>query len=257
MAITAADGGKGNNNSSNQSWTGQPSKNFAQNSFAVLVVAANNSSSGGSTNDMGLVTDSIGNFWTGKYVSAVLDVTAANTGLQLSVYLCPMKQGALQTGTVITMRNTTACVAKAWVLVEVIPTSSSYYIVPVDKNTANLTGGTAPTITSSSVTSGNIIIGFCGNEYGTEQTINTPDADTSNGSWSTVQYDEVGSAAAGMNCCSQYKVVTGTGTQTYNLTYNSSTDSIIGWVVLTEVAYTASAVRDMIRETSIPFPRKV
>jgi hypothetical protein len=64
----------------------------------------------------------------------------------------------------------------------------------------------------------------------------TPDADTTNGSWSTQQSTAQGTTTNGIAVASQRKVVTATATQTYNVTLDNVADCILGWIQLTETA---------------------
>jgi hypothetical protein len=98
--------------------------------------------------------------------------------------------------------------------------------------TAGAATGT-PTITTSSITSGDLVVGVLAAE--TNAAI-TADADTTNGNWSAQITDtgNTGTVATSMRVASQAKVVTGTATQTYNPTLTSA-DVIIGWVSFTQI----------------------
>ena len=252
MAITGTDRGTGTNNSATQSWTVTPGGNMAQNSWAVLCIAADNGSSGGATNDFGVVTDTIGNTW--QLMQAPLfDNGSASAGVQGAIYVSTMHAGAVGTGTTITVRTATNATAKTWALHEIVPTSSAYKLNFVKG--ANGTGatGTAASITTGSIASGNIVIAASFDEYGTAQTP-TGANDTTNGTWSTMLTTEIGTTAAGMSIISQRKVVSGTGTQLFNAVWGTSSDYIDAWIELTEVAKT-TAVRDMLRSGLIPSTR--
>lgn len=109
------------------------------------------------------------------------------------------------------------------------------------------TGGTtgastaAPThTTAANVTSGDIIIaGYSG---ATNATV-TLDSDTSNGSWSAqlTSKSDSGTLGTSTTVAAQYKVVTGTATQTYNPTTGAAADCVVGYVTYTQ-ATTARAV---------------
>lgn len=232
MAITGTDRGTGTHNTSASSFTLSPSGNFAAGSFAVLVVSADNSASGGSSNNFTTVTDTNSNTWTLRQ-SPLFDNGAANAGVQGAIYTTPMDGGTLTTGSTITVNFGAATVAKAWTLSEVVPTSGSK-IVYVTGGVNTGTTGTAPTVTTGSITNGNMVVGALFNEQGTGQTV-TQDGDSTNGAWSAQQTAEIGTTAAGMSVSSQRKVVTSTAAQTFNPTLGVSSDVILAWVELSEL----------------------
>ena len=234
MAITGTDRGVGTHNTGATSFTLSPASNFAAGSLAVLVVAADNASTGGATNDFGAVTDTHGNTWRLRR-APIFDNGAASAGVQGAIYTSDMKAGTLTTGSVITVNFGSSPVAKAWTLMEIVPTSTQTRIAYFTG--ADGAGATtaSPTITSGTITNGNMVIAALFNEQGTGQTV-TQDGDTTNGNWSAQQTAEIGTTAAGMTVASQRKVVTATATQTYNPTLGVSSDLIMSWIELTEVS---------------------
>ncbi len=250
MAITGTDRGSGNSNASATTFTLSPASNFAAGSWAVLVVAADNSSSGGAIHEITSVTDTHGNVWTPR-IAPLFDNGGVSAGVQGAIFTTPMAAGTLTTGSTITVNITTASTAEAWTLMEIVPTAGkviSYVTGAVNTGAAT----NAPTVTTSSITSGNMVIGALFNEYGTAQTV-TGDGDSTNGSWSAQQTNEIGTTAAGMTVSSQRKIVTSTATQTFNPTLGTSSDVILGWIELTEIAGTA--IKDMIGAGFIPWAR--
>src|SRR5678815_994066 len=97
-----------------------PASNFAAGATAVLCVAADNSSSGGATNDFTTVTDTLGNTWT-KQQAPVFDNGAASAGVQGAIYTTQQNGGTLTTSTTITVSFGSSPVAKTWTLTEVTP----------------------------------------------------------------------------------------------------------------------------------------
>lgn len=93
--------------------------------------------------------------------------------------------------------------------------------------------GTSATITSSSITSGDIIVGVT-NIYGTSLPAVTQDSDTSNGTWEAHRTTIVTAMAEDRRISSQTKVTTGTGTQTYNTSWTGSKSYYISWASFTE-----------------------
>lgn len=252
MAITGTDRGTGTNNTSATTFTLAPASNFAAGSMAVLVIAADNSNTSGVAHGTFTVTDTLSNTWT-RRLSGLYDPGAANAGVEGAIFTTPMNGGTLTTGTTITVTFGVVCVAEAWTLMEVVPTAGSV-IGYVNGAAGAGSATTAPTITTGSITSGNMVIGALFNEQGTGQTV-TGDADTTNGSWSAQQTAEIGSTAAGMTVSSQRKIVTATATQTFNPTLGVSSDVFLGWIQLTETLIPTTALKDSIGRGMIPWKR--
>lgn len=234
MAITGTDRGTGTNNTGATTFTLSPASNLAAGSWAVLVVAADNAHTNGAAFSTFAVTDTLGNVWT-RRISPLYDPGGAKAGVEGGIFTTDMNAGVLTTGTTITVTFNASSTAEAWTLMEIVPTSAMFAIAFVT-GAVNAGAATAsPTVTTSSITSGDMVIGGLFNEQGTGQTV-TGDADTTNGNWSTQQTNEIGTTAAGMTVSSQRKVVTSTATQTFNPTLGTSSDVILGWIALTEVA---------------------
>lgn len=232
--MTGTDRGTGTHNTSATSFTLSPASDLAAGSIAVLCVAADNSSTGGSTNNITSVTDSHGNIWRPRQLP-IFDNGAANAGVQGGMFTTDMAAGTLTTGSVITVTFGAATVAKAWTLSEMVPASSALRIAFVKGADSAGATTTTPSVTTGTIQNGNMVIAALFNEQGTGQTV-TQDGDTTNGNWSAQQTAEIGSTAAGMTVASQRKSVTATATQTYNPTLGVSSDLIMSWIELTEVA---------------------
>lgn len=229
MAITANDRGSGNNNVTNQSWTITPASNCTYQAMLVLCVAYDNSHSGGS-DPFSSLNDSKGNLWTTRR-TALYDPGAASAGVSMRIFTTSQDNQPLTTSNTITFNtsgdNTTA---KAWTLIEVIPDPGM--IIQFVTSGVNTGAGTgSPTVTTGSITSGDIVVA-CGGAESDDTWV--ADGDTSNGNWSTHQHNVAGTGATGMSITSQYKIVTGTATQTYNPTLTSA-DCILAWIQLTQV----------------------
>jgi hypothetical protein len=240
MAITGTDRGTGTHNTSALSFTLSPASNLAAGSWAVLVIAVDNADTSGAAHSTFTVTDSLGNTWT-RRISPLYDPGTASSGVEGAIFTTPQNGGTLTTGTTITVTFDASTTAKAWTLMEVVP-SSGFYLKYVTGGVNTGSATTTPTVTTGSIDNGNIVIGGLFNEQGTGQTV-TGDGDTTNGSWSTQQTAEVGTTAAGMTVSSQRKVVTATATQTFNPTLGVSSDVILGWIQLTEAKIVAMAQR--------------
>jgi hypothetical protein len=200
--------------------------------MAVLVVAADNTGGGGSHNIEG-VSDTKSNTWTIRR-SPLYDPGTASSGVQGIIATTSQDGGLLTTGDTITVQFGNNTTAKAWTLMQVSAGagSSPQYLTGAE-NTGSATA--SPTVTTSSITSGDMVIGGLFNERGTDQTV-TGDSDTSNGTWSAQQTAEIGSTASGITVQSQRKVTTGTATQTYNPTLGVSSDVVLSWISIDEVS---------------------
>ncbi len=234
MALSVVARGTGTHNASATTFTLSPSGTLAAGSLAVLVIAADNAEALGVAFTFFGVTDDKANLWT-RRVTPLYDPGAANAGVTGAQFTTDMAGGVLTSASVITVTFDTATTAKAWVLWEVVPDAGkvpSYVTSGVNAGAATA----APTVTSTSITSGDVIIGALHNEYGTTQVV-TADADVASGSWSAQQAASIGTTTAGMNTASQYKVVTGTATQTYNPTMGTSSNVILSWIQVTQIPF--------------------
>lgn len=231
MALTVTARGTGTHNASSTTFTLSPSGTLAAGSLAVLVVAADNAAASGVAFTTFAVSDDKANIWTRGPVP-LYDPGAASEGVEGAQFTTNMAGGALTSASVITVTFDTATTAKAWVMWEVVPAAGkAVSYITHGWNTGAAT--TTPTVTTGSITSGDVMIGALYNEYGTAQTI-TQDGDSTNGAWSSQQTAEVGTTTAGMSVSSQYKITTGTATQTYNPTLGTSSDVILSWLQLRE-----------------------
>ena len=246
MALAITNRGSGNHNSSATSFTLSPGSNFTAGASAVLCVAADNSSTGGTTNNFTTVTDTLNNTWTLRQ-SPVFDNGAASAGVQGAIYTCEQNIGTLQTGTVITVNFGAATVAKTWTLTEVAPASGKVAEFRTGGNKSAGATGTAMTMgASATVNVGEVIVAAFFIEGGTSNSISTPDADATNGTWTTNQYNEIGTTVAGSCIVSQAKLQTTTNsTQSYDVTAAVSNDYHGSYVILKELArLTASLAAD-------------
>lgn len=206
--------------------------------MVALCIAADNSSLNGATHDFTSVTDTLGNTWT-LQAGALFDNGAASAGVQGSIYTTNQNQGTLVTGTVITVNFGSSPTAKTWTMTEIAPASGSKVVFRFGDVAAG--GATATVLTtgpSASVTAGECILAAFFIEAGTTQTLSAADTDVTNGSWSTNQYTEIGSTTSGSVIVSQAKVVTGTATQTYDVTLGISSDYTWAYIIVTETLIT-------------------
>ena len=231
MAISGTDRGSGANNVSATTLVITPGSTFTGvGALAVLCVSYDNSGTNGA-DPFASITDSRGNTWTSR-VASLIDPGAANAGAATRIFESDMAAGLLTTSDTITISFGAFSVpAKAWALHEVTP-SAGYKPVFVQGAQATQTSGT-PSITTASITSGNMVIGVVGREGNSTR---TGDADTLNGSWSTLLSAGAGTTTSGQEISTQRKVVNASAAQTYNPTYGgTSRDGCNLWAEYTEV----------------------
>lgn len=235
MALTGTDRGTGKHQTSASSFTLNPGSNFTAGALAVLCIAADNSSTGGSTNNISSVTDSLGNLWRARQLP-IFDNGSASAGVQGGIFTTDQSAGTLQTGTTVTVSFGAATVAKTWTLMEVTAAARSQALVLTGANATGQPGSSGPTVTTGTIAVGDMVIAMVAMEAGTTQTL-TSDADTTNGTWSAAQYNEIGSSSSGSAIGSQRKVQTTTAsTQTFNPTLGLPCDLICSWISVREIA---------------------
>lgn len=230
-AITVQSRGTGGNTTGATSVTVTPASNLAAGSMGVIVVAADNAGAAGSaTNCNASMTDSVGNTWT-RRLDVLFDNGAASAGIELCMYTGALTT-AFTTANNVVVGFGNSVTAKSWALTEIVPTSALTHSISFVTG-AGGTGATSgtPTVTTSSINNGNVVIGGGASESSLTW---TGDADTTNGSWTNEQEIGNGTGTSGAAVTSQAKVVTATATQTYNPTLTSA-DQIIGWIQLEEV----------------------
>jgi hypothetical protein len=196
----------------------------------VVVVAADNNGSSGAASLQSTMTDSAGNVYTNR-VLYNHDPGAAAAGSTLGIWTADIAK-AISAGT-ITVNFSPATTRMAAVVYRVVP--GTYEKV----NYGSAGAGAVSTGTTNTITATNVPIGYT--IFGCTSVENTivpatPDTDTTNGSWST-QYgvaSSSGTAASSMSVGSQWKTVTATGNQTYNLTYDGANnrDSAVNWITI-------------------------
>lgn len=195
----------------------------------VVVVAADNNGTNGASS-LSSVTDSEGNIYTQRTV-VLQDPGAAAAGATLGIYTAAITTELSFATVTINFSPNTAL--KAAVIYRVSPSAGTVEYRTAGAGSNGLTA--SPTITATSVASGDTIIGGLAAE--TDDGI-TADSDTSNGNWST-QYSalaDAGADAATMVVAAQYKTTTATANQTYNPTVTGGVarDTAINYILIYE-----------------------
>lgn len=231
MALASTARGSGSLATSNTTLVVTPATYPAAGSTLVLVHGRDNSGASGVAAVVTSVVDSKGNTWTRQHQTNRTAAGAANDGVTLEIWVTRQNVGTLASPDTITFTLATATANKTWALWE-ITAGASLYPQFADTGTGGTGASTTPSVTSNSIPTGDLIIGAVAYEYG--QAPAASDTDTSNGSWSTRQNANVGTTTTGGSICTQTKVATGAGTQTYNPTYTNSSDWAAGWISIFE-----------------------
>lgn len=228
MALSGTDRGTYDDTVSDTTTAVSPASNFTPGALAVLCASWNNSESGGS-DPFSSIVDNLGNTWT-RRTTALYDPGAANAGIVGGIFTCPQDVAPITTSTVITLTFSTNVAASSGTFREMASDAGLVEFVTGDVNAGANTD--TPTVTTSSIASGHAVVGALHAEINLSSL--TGDADTSNGSWSAAQKNGTGVGAAAAATLSQYKVTTGTATQTFNPTLTAA-DCILSWIELQEV----------------------
>ena len=205
--------------------------------WIIVRVAADNLSA---TTPTFTCADSASNTYTVDRQDARVATAAA--GIAGAVISAPVTT-QLTSGGTITITLSGAVFAKAAV-------AEAYTGVGGRRASGTNSGGganTTPTITLTTPVSGDLVIGHVARESRTDPS--AYDTDTTDGSWTTGA--TLNSAAGGtdnqrVQVIYQHKIVTGTGSQTYNVTVTSSVD----WLAF-ESAYEPSGAADQTLDGSL------
>ena len=195
---------------------------IAVDDMIIVRVAADNLSA---TTPTMTVSDPSGNTYS-QVAFAGINATAA-AGVVGGLFACTATS-AVAAGQNITVTFSGSVAHKAGYAESFLKFSST----PRAGETPASGASSTPSVTSVSASTGDLVIGMAAVE--TRFVPSAYDSDTSNGSWSTGFVRQ--SATSGTdNLCveavGQWKIVTGAGTQTYNITAGASTD----WVAHTAV----------------------
>lgn len=204
----------------------------------IVGLAFDNMGGSGAAPDM-TVTDSASNTYTQQLVQNQTPGSSANDGatafLYSAVSASTLTSGVgtiTATGTAINQFNTQSRAARYIVVRGASTTPYSTSGVSGSGTTYN-SGNTA----TASLASGDLVVGVVASE---SNTVPTNDTDTTNGSWNggTQNVGGTGSDASKMSILLSYKIVTASGTQTFNGTVANS-DWAVGWALYAPVDFVA------------------
>jgi len=219
-ALTLTDRGSTTASASSTSVTFTPASTVLTGTLGVLVVTSRNTGSGGSTKifTASSFTDPLGNIWT-RQLDAIYTPGTASQGAEVAAYTAPITT-QITTSDTVTITVGTATTGRVVSCYEVSGANGSPTVVASAAISDGLTtgqGGNPLSMTTASITSADAVICWVGRQNGT--TMTTGDTDTVNGSWSAVL--DAGQSTVPMRLSRQYKVVTATGTQTWDVSPNT------------------------------------
>jgi len=220
---------------------------IAQNSQAVMCVAADNNNAtgpGAVGNFPSTLTDSKSNTWTLRQ-NTVNDPGIAGAGVEIGIYTAPMTT-ALAVGDTVTITYVSAAIVAKTFLVFEFADATGY----TGGNVGSPATTATPSLTTSSIANGHYVVAMVGAESTASFNGFTADTDTTNGTWSPqAQACSNGIAVTGMTITAQYKKVTATATQSYD------TAVAIADLVTSYVDMTAPALGTTTKLPAIPaFP---
>lgn len=233
MPLSGTNRGEVQDSTGATTWASSPLSNFTAGSLAVFCASWDNAGASGADPYVS-ISDSHGNTWVRRQ-AALFDPGAARAGVAGAIFTCDQAVAPLTTASVITIDfGSTTVDEKAGTYTEIAPSAGTVGYVDSGVNAGADTG--TPTVTTSSIANGNVVVGALHAEINRASL--TGDADTTNGSWSTAQKHGLGVGAAAISVLSQFKVVTATATQTFNPTLTAA-DCILSWMQLREVSAAA------------------
>lgn len=198
--------------------------------MVVVVAIDNTGASGAAPASLGL-SDSKSHTWGSPTVTRLVDPGAASAGSYLAVWrtTCTTAMSTSDTFTV-----TTGATAAIGIVAAKATPAPGWALTAGTSGSATTTAGTTATVTTGSLSAGNIVFGFGSVERSTAP--NTADSDTTNGSWSSMvsgRGGNSGTSTSNQYAFLQWKTVTGSGTQTYNVGWTTNTDACIGYLTFT------------------------
>jgi hypothetical protein len=230
-AITVANRGSQNSATASTSIAVSPTATIVVGHMGVVLYAVDNVGTSGSTKVCpSTFNDTVGNTWTQR-IDAIYNPAGAGSGVEIAAYTATITTQILTTDNVtITFLVSTS--GRTVRLLDVAGTTGPYYVTsaPISDLLTSGQTGTAVSMTTGSIPTGDVVICWTGSESSTGTT--TGDSDTTNGSWAANL--SVTAVSAPMRNDVQWKIVTGTGTQSYDITLGASADWESGWLRLSE-----------------------
>lgn len=217
--------------------------NVSTGNYLIARVAVDNSGGGGAAPGLS-VSGTAGNTWT-VLGPALQDPGAASAGM--TCFICyAYVTNAPVTGNTVSFDWTGTPTAKAIVLEEWSGIDDTN---PIAATAATFIGATTtPSRTIVPTASGQLVYAALAVEGGTADTY-TKDSDTTNGSWVLLTRAGAGTTTSGATINGEYKLVTATGTQTYNPTITARDWAGIGVVFAVGTPATPKTASDTLSIT--------
>jgi hypothetical protein len=232
MALTISQAGSATSTTSSSTLVVTPTVSFSANDGVLVCIAADNSTAQGGL-PFSSVTDSQSNTYT--LVRSVKQQGASQNNLACgAIYFCVV-QNALSVSDSITVNLLNNTTAKAAVTFK-IGAAANKKPSQISDNVFSPTGDASSSSRSTTtMTSGDALVFLLAIE---NNGVVTGDSDTTRGSWSSayVANADSGTALTSMQAFSQYKIVTGNGTQTWDTTFPSSSSFATAYATFREVA---------------------
>lgn len=232
MALTISQAGSATSTTSSSTLVVTPSVSFSANDGVVVCVAADNSAALGEIS-ISSVSDSQSNTYT-LIRNVKSQGGSINNLASAAIYLCAVTN-AISTSDSITVNFSPNTPSKAVVIYKIACASGKK---PSNTNSS----ATSPSSDSTSLSRSTVTIPandavFMVAGIETNESV-TADTDTLRGSWSSAYSAtaDTGTLATSMQVVTQYKTVTSSGTQTWNLSWATSTSYCATYATITEVA---------------------
>lgn len=218
MALTVSQAGTASSTSSSSSLAITPTTSFAVNDGVLICVASDVNTFGSAA--FGTATDTQSNTYTRLYSGRP---QGANTAEPSSAIYFAVVTSALSTSDTITVNWTASITAKAAV-VRKITAASGYKPSHTGGGAANAiqnTFYTSRTISFPTQSAGALIVGVGAVKNNGSV---TEDSDTTRGTWAAgiQETADTGTSTSSQICFSQTKIVTSSGTQSWDITFPSS-----------------------------------
>jgi hypothetical protein len=205
---------------------------MAAGSIGVMCIALDNAGTNGNTTTLpSTISDSKSNTWTQRQ-QGFNDPGSAAAGVESAIYTSVLTT-SLVVGDTFTITYVGINVsAKAIVVWEFAPTGAGSMSYVTGGSPAAVSGTSiAVTTTPTTIASGDYIIGMVGAEgSGSVPFTFTEDTDTTNGTWKKAGIVSGGTGGGAMHTITQYKKVTATATQSYDVTVSQTVDMKGLWV---------------------------
>lgn len=211
---------------------------FSRYDAVVVLIASNNAGANGEISVTG-VTDAKGHTYSQNIGHLKSNAVSANDSGSFHIFMAEVGASGLASTDNITISFSPNTSRFAAIVYRVVPSSGNRIAIRWLDSTDLFSTGPGPFV-SASVNSGECIIyGVAGERYDDPSS----DFDTTNGSWSTkwALNSNSGTHTTSQTVSSQYKIVTGTGTQSWQQVWTADCDWEAGYVILQEYAIVINA----------------